>query len=82
MSTPPGDSRGHRQRAGQTQEDIGDEVGVDDDTVSVFLQKIQKTGCGGKSEKSANHEDVDFIGDGWAAGFSVASVLDAGGHCQ
>ena len=47
-------------------EDIGDEVGVDQKTVSNFLQKIRKTGCGGKSVKSANHiATAERTGSGW-----------------
>ena len=46
------------------QEDIADEVGVDQKTVSNFLQNLGKTDCVAKILKSANHEDVDFIGDG------------------
>lgn len=44
----------------RTQQEIGDAVGVDDDTVSVFLQKIRKIDGYQKSEKSAIlHEDFE-----------------------
>ena len=44
--------------------DIAGEVGIPIRTVNAFCENAQKPDGIGKLRKSANHEDVDFIGDG------------------